>query len=88
MASTALSIQGRTVLLSIWALLAFISISLGVYGSASTPSPPPDTRSLVRDPRTLLGIPMGLFIGLQQGFIYTTYIKVSYGGIIFDIEVE
>ncbi|CAG9103885.1 unnamed protein product [Plutella xylostella] len=37
--------------------------------------PAPDTSSILRDPRTLLGVPMGLFIGLQQGFIYTSYIK-------------
>ncbi|CAK1541465.1 unnamed protein product [Leptosia nina] len=72
---TALSVQGRRVLVGVWAFLAFTASILAIYGAASTPSPPPDARSVLKDARGLLGIPMGLFIGLQQGFIYTSYIK-------------
>lgn len=64
-------------LVALWAIIALISSGLAVYGATSTPSPPPDAKSVVRDSRALLGAPMGLFIGLQQGFIYTSYIKVK-----------
>ncbi|XP_028157170.1 uncharacterized protein LOC114350530 [Ostrinia furnacalis] len=74
-AGTSLSADGRRWLVAAWAALAFAAISAGVYGAPSAPAPPPDSRSTVRDPRALLGAPMGLFIGLQQGFIYTSYIK-------------
>ncbi|CAG4934149.1 unnamed protein product [Colias eurytheme] len=72
---TALSAEGRRVVVAVWAGLALAAAFLALYGAASTPSPPPDARSVLRDPRSLLGAPMGLFIGLQQGFIYTSYIK-------------
>lgn len=73
---SSLNSVGRRVLVGLWAILALLASLLGLYGAASTPAPPPDARSVLRDPRTLLGTPMGLFIGLQQGFIYTSYIKV------------
>ncbi|XP_060806749.1 uncharacterized protein LOC106133236 [Amyelois transitella] len=75
LSGTVLSAAGRRILVAVWASVALMSIGLGVYGATSTPAPPPDARSVVRDPRALLGAPMGLFIGLQQGFIYTSYIK-------------
>ncbi|XP_021208346.1 uncharacterized protein LOC114240489 [Bombyx mandarina] len=70
-----LNADGRRVLVAVWAFVSLSSIGLGVYGAPSSPAPPPDARSIFRDPRALLGAPMGLFIGLQQGFIYTSYIK-------------
>ncbi|XP_047511665.1 uncharacterized protein LOC125054043 [Pieris napi] len=72
---TALSANGRRVLVAVWAFMALVASILALYGAAATPSPPPDARSVLKDARGLLGIPMGLFIGLQQGFIYTSYIK-------------
>ncbi|RVE45545.1 hypothetical protein evm_009810 [Chilo suppressalis] len=72
---TSLSSDGRQYLVAVWAILSLAAVGLGVYGAAPAPAPPPDARSTVRDPRALLGAPMGLFIGLQQGFIYTSYIK-------------
>ncbi|KAG6462562.1 protein unc-93 homolog A [Manduca sexta] len=72
---TVLSAEGRRLLVAVWAALALASVGLGVYGATSTPAPPPDARSVARDPRAILGVPMGLFIGLQQGFIYTSYLK-------------
>ncbi|XP_052751795.1 uncharacterized protein LOC113515236 [Galleria mellonella] len=75
LSGTALTAEGRRILVAVWASVALASIGLGVYGASSTPGPPPDARSVVKDPRALLGAPMGLFIGLQQGFIYTSYIK-------------
>ncbi|KAL0867517.1 hypothetical protein ABMA27_008296 [Loxostege sticticalis] len=72
---TSLSAEGRRYLVAVWATLALVAIGVGVYGAPSAPAPPPDARSTVRDPRALLGAPLGLFIGLQQGFIYTSYIK-------------
>ncbi|XP_045770957.1 uncharacterized protein LOC123871286 [Maniola jurtina] len=72
---SSLNAEGRKVLVAVWAALAFTAACLGLYGGASAPAPPPDARSVVKDPRALLGAPMGLFIGLQQGFIYTSYIK-------------
>ncbi|XP_026488998.1 uncharacterized protein LOC113395590 [Vanessa tameamea] len=72
---SSLNAEGRRFLVALWATLALAAACLGLYGAASTPAPPPDTRSIVKDPRALLGAPMGLFIGLQQGFIYTSYIK-------------
>ncbi|CAH0713998.1 unnamed protein product, partial [Brenthis ino] len=72
---SSLSSEGRRFLVALWAVLALAAACLGLYGAASTPAPPPDARSVIRDPRALLGAPMGLFIGLQQGFIYTSYIK-------------
>lgn len=73
---SSLNAEGRRILVSVWAALAFSAACLGLYGGASAPAPPPDARSVLKDPRALLGAPMGLFIGLQQGFIYTSYIKV------------
>ncbi|XP_050667009.1 protein unc-93 homolog A [Leptidea sinapis] len=70
-----LSAEGRTVVVVLWAILSFAAAALAVYGAASIPSPPPDARSIYKDPRAYLSFPMGLFIGLQQGFIYTSYIK-------------
>lgn len=81
----ALSSQGRRVLVGVWAALALAAAILAVYGATSTPAPPPDTRSVLKDPRALLGVPMGLFIGLQEGFIYTSYIKVSTFGYLMAI---
>lgn len=75
---SSLSSEGRRFLVALWAVLALAAACLGLYGAASTPAPPPDARSVIRDPRALLGAPMGLFIGLQQGFIYTSYIKVNF----------
>ncbi|XP_047999597.1 uncharacterized protein LOC125236720 [Leguminivora glycinivorella] len=75
LSGTTLTSDGRRALVAVWALLALVAIGLGVYGATSAPAPPPDARSIVRDPRALLSFPMGLFIGLQQGFIYTSYIK-------------
>ncbi|CAH0595510.1 unnamed protein product [Chrysodeixis includens] len=75
LSGTVLNAEGRRILVAVWAFLALMSVGLGVYGASSAPAPPPDARSIVRDPRALLGAPMGLFIGLQQGFIYTSYIK-------------
>ncbi|CAG9559303.1 unnamed protein product [Danaus chrysippus] len=72
---SSLNAMGRRVLVALWATLALLASFLGLFGAASAPAPPPDARSVLRDPRTLLGTPMGLFIGLQQGFIYTSYIK-------------
>lgn len=71
-----LSREGRQILLLVWAIFSLIAIILGIVGAASTPAPPPDTRSTIKDPRALLAAPMGLFIGLQQGFMYTSYVKV------------
>ncbi|XP_072934650.1 uncharacterized protein [Epargyreus clarus] len=75
LASAALSAVGKRALIAAWATLAGAAAALAAYGAASTPSPPPDARSLYRDPRAILGAPMGLFIGLQQGFICTSYVK-------------
>ncbi|XP_047033368.1 protein unc-93 homolog A [Helicoverpa zea] len=75
LSGTVLDADGRMLLVAMWAFLALLSVGLGVYGASSAPAPPPDARSVFGDPRTLLGVPMGLFIGLQQGFIYTSYIK-------------
>ncbi|XP_050352997.1 uncharacterized protein LOC126775242 [Nymphalis io] len=72
---SSLNAEGRRILVALWATLTLAAACLGLYGAASTPAPPPDARSIVKDPRALLGAPMGLFIGLQQGFIYTSYIK-------------
>lgn len=85
MTGTALSSEGRRILVAVWAVLALAAVGLGVYGAPSAPAPPPDARSFARDPRALLGVPMGLFIGLQQGFIYTSYIKVSYIRLLYGI---
>lgn len=74
---TVLSAEGRKILVAVWATMALASVGLGVYGASSSPAPPPDTRSVIKDPRAILGAPMGLFIGLQQGFFHTSYIKVS-----------
>lgn len=73
----ALSAEGRRVLVAVWAALALCAAGLAVYGATSTPAPPPDARSVIKDARAILGAPMGLFIGMQQGFIYTSYIKVN-----------
>ncbi|XP_049879023.1 uncharacterized protein LOC126375958 [Pectinophora gossypiella] len=70
----ALSATGRRAVVGAWALLALLAALLAAL-CAAPPAPPPDARSVLRDPRALLGAPMGFFIGLQQGFIYTSYIK-------------
>ncbi|CAB3219913.1 unnamed protein product [Arctia plantaginis] len=75
LSGTVLNSDGRRILVAVWSLLAILAVGLGVYGATSAPAPPPDARSILKDPRALLGAPMGLFIGLQQGFIYTSYIK-------------
>ncbi|KAI8442453.1 hypothetical protein MSG28_005960, partial [Choristoneura fumiferana] len=75
LSGTALTSDGRRALVALWVLLALVALALGMYGATSAPAPPPDARSIIKDPRALLSFPMGLFIGLQQGFIYTSYIK-------------
>lgn len=78
LSGTVLDAYGRMLLVAMWAFLALLSVGMGVYGAPSAPAPPPDARSVFVDPRAILGMPMGLFIGLQQGFIYTSYIKVQF----------
>ncbi|KAL4711827.1 hypothetical protein ACJJTC_005996 [Scirpophaga incertulas] len=73
-AGTSLSAEGRRWLVALWAALALAAAALAAP-AAPPHAPPPDARAPLRDPRALLGAPMGLFIGLQQGFIYTSYIK-------------
>lgn len=73
---SSLSAQGRQILVGLWTIIALTAAFVGIFGTTSAPSPKPDGRSVAKDPRTLLGIPMGLFIGYQQGFILTTFIKV------------
>ncbi|XP_041971608.1 protein unc-93 homolog A [Aricia agestis] len=70
-----LSAQGRQILVAVWATLAFFAACIAVFGTVAGQSPQPDARTIAKDPRTILGIPMGLFIGFQQGFILTSYIK-------------
>ncbi|CAK1590565.1 unnamed protein product [Parnassius mnemosyne] len=69
-----LSGSGRSALTAAWAGLALAGAALAAAG-ASAAAAPPDSRASKRDPRATLAAPMGLFIGLQQGFIYTSYIK-------------
>ncbi|GBP17688.1 Protein unc-93 homolog A [Eumeta japonica] len=72
---SALTSVGRRALLGGWAALAAAAAALGAGGATPGPSAPVDARSPLTDPRALLAMPMGLFIGLQQGFIYTSYVK-------------
>ncbi|XP_068623845.1 protein unc-93 homolog A [Battus philenor] len=69
-----LSGSGRRALAAGWAALALAGAALSAVG-ANAAAAPPDSKASRRDPRATLAAPMGLFIGLQQGFIYTSYMK-------------
>ncbi|KPJ01138.1 PREDICTED: uncharacterized protein LOC106117536 [Papilio xuthus] len=69
-----LSGAGRRALAACWAAIALAGAVLAAVG-ASTSAAPPDARAAIADPRAILAAPMGLFIGLQQGFIYTSYMR-------------